>query len=69
MNGARSGPLEDADGVDGYSQILSVLEDVNNKDYNSIRSWVGDDFDPEEFDLQEANDIIIEYFSQKDREN
>ena len=36
LNGERSGPLEDTDGVDGYSQILSVLEDVNNTSKNSL---------------------------------
>lgn len=69
LSGERSGPLEDSGGVPGYVHILSVLANPNSEEYNDVRDWVGDDFDPEEFDLQEANEIIIEYFSQKDREN
>tara|TARA_B100000809_G_scaffold266130_1_gene327468 strand:+ start:1641 stop:2207 length:567 start_codon:yes stop_codon:yes gene_type:complete len=69
LNGELSGPLEDSGGIEGYLHILEILQEPNNDDYDNIKEWVGDDFDPEEFDLHEANEIIIEYFSQKDREN
>jgi len=69
LGGERSGPLEDSGGIDDYLSLLEVLADPKNQEYQNIKEWVGEDFDPEEFDLEEANEIIIEYFSQKDREN
>ena len=69
LSGQRNGPLEDSGGVPGYFHILEVLANPSNEEHEDVREWVGNDFDPEEFDLEEANEIIIEYFSQKDREN
>lgn len=69
LEGKRSGPLEDSGGVPGYLHILDILKQPKSDDYVDIVNWVGEDFDPEEFDLFEANEILVEYFSQKDREN
>lgn len=69
LKGKRSGPLEDSGGVMGYQHMLEVLEKPSDDHYEEIIDWLGEDFDPEEFDLQVTNEIIIEYFSQKDREN
>ena len=69
LSGERGAPIENSGGIPGYLHILDVLTQPQSEEYEDIKEWVGDDFDPEEFDLAEANEIIIEYFSQKDREN
>lgn len=49
--GARRGPKEDSGGIYGYQQLLKNLEDPTHPDYEDLREWIGEDFDPEEFVL------------------
>lgn len=49
--GARRGPKEDSGGIHGYQEMLKVLDDPKHPEYEEYRTWIGDDFDPEEFVL------------------
>ncbi len=69
LEGINGCPPEDCGGPGGYDHILSVLANPKSTDYVDIKRWVGDFFDPKAFYLQETNDMIIAFFSQKDRVN
>lgn len=53
--GERACPPEDSGGVWGYGELLEMLKDTENPEYEERLEWLGDDFDPEAFDLAEVN--------------
>ena len=59
--GKRACPPDDCGGVGGYYHILEAIEDPENPEYEEILYWLGESFDPEEFDLQEVNEILKAY--------
>jgi hypothetical protein len=48
-------PPEDCGGVWGYSDLLEILKDPKHEDYEDSIEWLGDDFDPNEFNLELIN--------------
>lgn len=56
--GARACPPEDVGGVGGYEDFLEALADPEDERHEEMRDWIGGDFDPEEFDLDEVNDRL-----------
>ncbi len=61
VSGKRACPPEDSGGPYGYLNMLNILEDPKNEEYNDIKEWIGEDFDPEYFNLEEANDRVNDY--------
>ena len=56
LTGKRACPPEDCGGPPGYEDMLEVLADPANPEYQEILEWLGDAlFDPEAFDLEEIN--------------
>jgi hypothetical protein len=55
IDGARACPPEDCGGVWGYEDMLEALKDPKHKGHESTLEWLGEDFDPEAFDLEEIN--------------
>lgn len=56
LDGARSCPPEDCGGVWGYQEILELLKNPEHPDYEErITDWLGEDFDPESFNMNEVN--------------
>jgi hypothetical protein len=53
--GKRACPPEDVGGVWGYEEFLQAINDPENEEHDSYLEWVGDDFDPEECDLDSIN--------------
>jgi len=54
--GGRACPPEDCGGVLGYVQLLDIRKDKNHPAYKSrIVEWLGEDFDPDEFDPKDVN--------------
>lgn len=58
IKGVRACPPEDCGGIYGYYHLLEVIRDENNPEYDDMIDWLGDDFDPEYFDLNETNKIL-----------
>jgi len=58
LTGKRACPPEDCGGVWGYERLLEVLADPRHGEYKDVIEWVGEDFNPEAFDLQEVNEIL-----------
>ena len=55
VDGARAFPPEDSGGIPGYEDLLEALSDPADPEHEEYRKWVGDDFDPERFDLGATN--------------
>lgn len=54
--GKRRCPPEDSGGVWGYYDKLEVIEDKDHPEHEEIVDWMGPNFDPEEFDIEDVND-------------
>jgi len=48
-------PPEDVGGIWGYYELLDVIRNPQHPDHEEMSEWVGDQFDPEAFDLEEVN--------------
>jgi hypothetical protein len=55
VDGQRHGPPDDCGGVYGYYNLLEAIADPKHKDHGERLEWVGDDFDPEAFSVDEVN--------------
>jgi hypothetical protein len=55
IGGQRNGPLEDSGGIWGYEDKMEILKDKTHPDYDWVLEWVGEDFDPDNFDIEEIN--------------
>jgi len=55
IKGKRACPPEDVGGVWGYMDFLETIADPDSGEAKEMLDWAGEDFDPEEFDLQEIN--------------
>jgi hypothetical protein len=53
--GKRACPPEDCGGVWGYADFVEAITDPNHPEHDELLEWVGGEFDPEQFDLAEAN--------------
>jgi len=58
IDGERAGPPEDSGGVGGLEGLLEALADPSNPEHDEYRMWVGEDYDPEWFDLRAANAFL-----------
>jgi hypothetical protein len=55
IDGKRHGPPEDCGGVPGYYSLLETISDPQHPQYKESRDWLGDEFDPEAFSVDEIN--------------
>jgi hypothetical protein len=55
LKGKRACPPEDVGGIWGYENFLEAIADPEHEEHEDYLEWIGDDFDPEEFDLEEIN--------------
>lgn len=58
LKGARACPPEDVGGVWGYANFLQAIKDPKHEEHEEFLEWVGGDFDPEAFDLDETNKLL-----------
>ena len=58
LTGKRACPPEDVGGVWGYENFLEAITDPNHKEHDEYMEWIGGLFDPEEFDLDEVNELL-----------
>ena len=61
IKGKRACPPEDCGGIWGYEELLKTISDPKHPDYENMLEWLGGEFDPEEFDLEEINGNLAEY--------
>lgn len=58
IKGRGACPPEDCGGIPGYFDLLTALDDPGHPDHEQIIDWLGGEFDPETFDLEEINAIL-----------
>lgn len=56
--GKRACPPEDCGGPYGYIELLEALGDPEHPEHDEKVDWIGDDLDPEAFDLDEINVLL-----------
>jgi pRiA4b ORF-3-like protein len=54
-DGARACPPEDCGGTGGYENFLAAIRDPNHEEHEEYLEWIGDEFDPEQFDVADVN--------------
>jgi hypothetical protein len=55
VKGKRAAPPEDCGGVSGYQNILEIIKNPGQEEYEETIEWLGEEFDPEHFDPKEVN--------------
>ena len=58
VKGKGACPPEDVGGVWGYAEFLQAIRDPNHEEHDMYLEWMGDEFDPEAFDLDEVNQAL-----------
>ena len=58
IKGKRACPPEDCGGVWGYADLIEIMADPKHEQYEEMQEWLGDELDPEAFDLNEVNDAL-----------
>ena len=55
LMGKRACPPEDCGGIWGYASLLETIRDSEHPEHEEMVEWVGSEFDPDGFDLDEIN--------------
>jgi hypothetical protein len=55
LEGERSCPPEDSGGIPGYEDMLSILSNPQDSEYETLFDCLGEDFDSENFNKEEIN--------------
>ena len=55
VTGRRACPPEDCGGPWGYAELLETVRDPEHPDHEELREWLGEEFDPEAFDIDAVN--------------
>lgn len=58
LKGKGACPPEDVGGVWGYYSFLEAIQDPNHPEHEDMLDWIGGEFDPEAFDLDEINQAL-----------
>lgn len=62
LKGKRACPPEDCGGIWGYAEFIAAIQDPNHPEHEEMLEWVGGDFDPDEFDIDEVNQRLNAMF-------
>jgi hypothetical protein len=62
ITGKRNCPPEDCGGVWGYQELLAILADPAHPEHAEQIDWIGEEFDPDDFDLERANTVLAARF-------
>ena len=60
LAGARACPPEDVGGIGGFEDFLKAIGDPHHPELKEFLEWIGGEFDPEAFDVDEVNEILRE---------
>jgi len=65
VEGVRRGPPEDVGGPWGYIEFLEAIANPKHKRHKELTQWIGDDFDPDRFDIDETNRTLAKLTPRK----
>jgi len=60
IKGKRACPPEDCGGIWGYQGLLDIISDPTHAEYEEMREWTGEEFDPEAFSSEKINVRLAE---------
>ncbi len=55
VDGKGHGPPEDCGGIPGFYSLLEAIRDPGHKQHEELTEWLGGDFDPDAFAVDEVN--------------
>ena len=55
IDGQRACPPKDCGGIGGYFNLLSVIGNPKDEEYNEMIEWLGGEYDPEKFDPEDIS--------------
>jgi hypothetical protein len=55
IEGNMNCPHEDSGGINGFYEKLEILNDPEHHEHKEIATWLGENYDPEFFDIDYAN--------------
>jgi hypothetical protein len=55
LDGKNACPPEDCGGIPGYFEMLDAIANPKHERHEELIEWLGGDFDPKHFDLQQTN--------------
>jgi hypothetical protein len=58
LAGENACPPEDCGGIWGYYNKLEILKDLKHPAHEETKEWMGDEWDPKSFDLDETNSVL-----------
>jgi hypothetical protein len=58
LKGKRACPPEDVGGVWGYENFLKAIHDPKHEEHEDYLNWIGGEFDPETFNMDDVNDRL-----------
>ncbi|MCW3124835.1 MAG: Plasmid pRiA4b ORF-3-like protein [Bacteroidetes bacterium] len=58
IKGKSNCPPEDSGGPYGFMNMMEILASGKGRQKKEILEWLGDDYDPAKFNLQEVNEIL-----------
>jgi len=58
LEGKRACPPEDCGSIPGYEDILYALKNPDDEDSEDLLEWLGEDYDPEEFEVEAVNEEL-----------
>ena len=59
LDGKRACPPDDVGGVWGYEDFVKAIRDPRHPEHDEMLEWVGGKFDPEKFDLDGVNGMLL----------
>ena len=58
IEGERACPPEDCGGLPGYDEVRKIISNPAHAEYEETLQWLGGNFDPEQFSLDEVNELL-----------
>ncbi|MGB4204426.1 MAG: plasmid pRiA4b ORF-3 family protein [Bacteroidales bacterium] len=58
VGGKMNCPPEDCGGIWGYFDLLDILKNPDDEEYENYIEWLGEEFDPEYFNKDEINELL-----------
>lgn len=65
IDGAMQSPPEDCGGIYGFQNLVELMNGEKNDEYEEMVEWLGEPFDPTEFDMDMINEILADLFREK----
>lgn len=60
IDGKMVCPPEDCGGLPGYQELKKAIKNPKHPEHEDYLEWVGEDFDPDEFDAGIVNELLRE---------